>query len=544
MTSQHTKATTVSQNSVIELLSLFESGEFSQISEYDDPHLKPIVDKLNEMSRSISAQSEMKESKNLSMLNEMGMIAKIGGWELEIATGELNWTDETFRILEVEKKEDQNPKLPEGLALFTPDSAPIIDHAVKQAIEFGIPYDLELQALTAKGKVVWVQTNGKANLIDGRIKTISGTIQDISDRKQKELEKNIAAESLGFGHWEYDPFSRVFVWDKGMYDLYEVDEIDFSGTYEEWENFLTPETKQKVAKELELALNGEKNFNTELEIKLKNGDIRYISARGIVIYTERKNATKIYGLNWDVSERVNRERELEKAKLKLIQASKFASLGELSASIAHEINNPLTIIAGILAIIDDFKENPKQLDEKISIIQKSCDRISKIVSGLKKFSRTDVETNFGIYSLSEISKEVMVLTLPKSKAHETQVILECEIPAYIKCGEIEIEQVLLNLINNGIDAVKFNVERWVKISIYEVETQVVMRVMDSGSRIPEYVSKNIFDPFFTTKKVGEGTGLGLSITQSILEDHQATIKIIESAPNTCFEIRFPKPDCL
>jgi C4-dicarboxylate-specific signal transduction histidine kinase len=110
----------------------------------------------------------------------------------------------------------------------------------------------------------------------------------------------------------------------------------------------------------------------------------------------------------------------------------------------------------------------------------------------------------------------------------------------IHCNEIEVEQVIVNLINNALDAIKTKIDKWIKISIYEEANQVVLRVMDSGKGIPEEVRQNLFDPFFTTKQTGEGTGLGLSISKGIIDEHKATITVLDNCPNTCFEIRFPQ----
>ena len=140
----------------------------------------------------INAQKD--RDRILKILNETGSIAKVGGWELDIASGQLFWTDETFKILEVDKKDDQRPILPEGLDLFTPASKPIIEQAVARGIEFGEPYALELEALTAKGKPLWVFTNGKANYRDGKIVSLSGTIQDIDDKRQADNQLKVALE--------------------------------------------------------------------------------------------------------------------------------------------------------------------------------------------------------------------------------------------------------------------------------------------------------------------------------------------------------------
>ena len=98
----------------------------------------------------------------------------------------------------------------------------------------------------------------------------------------------------------------------------------------------------------------------------------------------------------------------------------------------------------------------------------------------------------------------------------------------------------MNLINNSIDAVKETPEKWIKVEIYDESQTVVLRIIDSGSGIPENLRAKLFDPFFTTKPVGKGTGLGLSITKGILDEHKATIAVVDDVPNTCFEIKFPK----
>ena len=223
-----------------------------------------------------------------------------------------------------------------------------------------------------------------------------------------------------------------------------------------------------------------------------------------------------------------------------IQNSKLVALGEMSAGIAHEINNPLSIISGTLGLITKFANDPEKLAQKIENIQKACNRITKIVGGLKKFSRTSEKNNYSNYSLYEIVKESLVLTDVKSKQDNTHVSCDLNSDGQIFCDQIEIEQVLINMINNAIDAVKTLPVKWVKVELFDTADSLILRIIDSGSGIPENVRSKLFDPFFTTKKVGEGTGLGLSITKGILDDHKATIRVVAHSPNTCFEIRFPK----
>lgn len=225
---------------------------------------------------------------------------------------------------------------------------------------------------------------------------------------------------------------------------------------------------------------------------------------------------------------------------KSIQSAKLASLGEMSAGIAHEINNPLAIIQANASLLQKYLNDPLKLAEKIESIKKSCARISKIISGLRKFSRSDESVPYELASIATIVTEALAFTDSKAKQHSVSTIVELKSDSTILCNEVEMEQALVNLINNAIDAAKSFPEKWVKVSVIEEGEYAVIRVIDSGNGIPDQVRDKIFQPFFTTKQVGEGTGLGLSITKGILDEHKATISIPSDLPNTCFEIRFLK----
>ena len=109
----------------------------------------------------------------------------------------------------------------------------------------------------------------------------------------------------------------------------------------------------------------------------------------------------------------------------------------------------------------------------------------------------------------------------------------------IYCDEIEIEQVIVNLFNNSIDAIKNNKEKWIKVTLFKENSYVILRFIDSGNGIHEEEKEKIFEPFYTTKKIGEGTGLGLSIVKKILTQYKASIRTYTLEKNTCFEIKFP-----
>jgi C4-dicarboxylate-specific signal transduction histidine kinase len=178
------------------------------------------------------------------------------------------------------------------------------------------------------------------------------------------------------------------------------------------------------------------------------------------------------------------------------------------------------------------------LATKIETILKASARITKIVRGLKKFSRSSDGATHQDCPLTQIIEEATQLADVKLKKFSTQLICSLGSNAWIHCDEVEIEQVLVNLIHNAVDAIKHLPDRWVKIETLDQLNSVILRVTDSGRGIPEPVRNKLFEPFFTTKAVGEGTGLGLSITKGILDEHQASITVLADCPNTCFEIHF------
>jgi PAS domain S-box-containing protein len=385
----------------------------------------PIIDNADEISSYLAIRYDITDNiqqkndlaKTLKILNETNAIAKIGGWEFNVKTDVMTRTDEAFRILKLEKSEGLSPSIEESLSLFIPEHQVLIQESLKRAISHGEPYDLELQRLTEEGNKIWININGKPNYVDGKVISVSGTVQDIDEKKKTELKYNL-------------------------------------------------------------------------------------------------------------------ERQ------KSIQSSKLASLGELAASMAHEINNPLGIISGYseLMMLDNDMSDGGQ--SKLQVILKSCDRISHIVNNLRRFSRTESELQYKNISLNTVVNEVISLARPRLKRGLVNINFDDELSFYILGNTIEIEQVFLNLINNSIDAVKNLPEKWIEITQIQKEDNVEIRIADSGSGIKEQEYEKIFSPFYTSKKSGEGTGLGLSIVDSILNDHGASIKYDEMSKHTCFKLIF------
>ena len=157
----------------------------------DQGQLEQIVVTFFDVTKRVPAERALKESqewlqKNRDLLSEMGRMARVGGWEFNVETGQQTWTETIYDIHELDQA--CLPTVEQGIAFYTPESRPIIIEAVRRAIDRGEPYDLQLEILTAKGHHRWVHTLGRAVREGGRTIAVSGTFQDITARKEAELE--------------------------------------------------------------------------------------------------------------------------------------------------------------------------------------------------------------------------------------------------------------------------------------------------------------------------------------------------------------------
>lgn len=278
-------------------------------------------------------------------------------------------------------------------------------------------------------------------------------------------------------------------------------------------------------------------------IKLALGELRLACESHVKL--EENVAT----VEEQVIERTRELRESQRLVLEQQQAmmasSKMSALGEMAGGVAHEINNPLASIKSFSSqlqeVVDDDPLDKSMLKEMSAKIEKTTDRIAKIVAGLRSFSRDGSNDKFETVNIHQLVEETLSFCQERFKNHGTTVTVDgLGIDLSLEGRTTELSQVLLNLLNNAYDAISASKEKWIKISAVEDNGWVEILVMDSGKGIPKEAEEKIFQPFFTTKEIGKGTGMGLSISSGIVRKHQGELKLNKNCPNTCFVIRIPK----
>lgn len=241
-------------------------------------------------------------------------------------------------------------------------------------------------------------------------------------------------------------------------------------------------------------------------------------------------------------ESLNRERE---HLAFLAHASKMATLGEITAGVAHEINNPLHTMSLSAKVLQKMKAQglltDGALSRQLGVIEISVDRMARIVEELRAFSRDSTKDPMVPTSLSTIVSETLDLCHARFE-HEDIKVYVAPLPPYwtAECRRSQISQVFLNLLNNAHDAISELAEKWIRVECADIGLAYTIRITDSGHGIPPEIAAKIMAPFFTTKPTGRGTGLGLSISSNILTDHGGSLAIDQQAKNTSFVITLPK----
>jgi signal transduction histidine kinase len=247
----------------------------------------------------------------------------------------------------------------------------------------------------------------------------------------------------------------------------------------------------------------------------------------------------------DVQAKVDADNQIESQRQKLETSSKLAALGEMAGGVAHEINNPIFVITSriqlLLLQLDKGSETEKKFRPHFEAILETCDRIVKIVRGLKYLSRNSDNEPFEKISLCSLINQASDLCA--LRASQTGIRLEVgPLPhdCTIEARPVQLSQVILNLLNNALDAVEKLDSPWVRIDVECGPSEFQISITDSGHGIPKEVSERMMEPFFTTKPPDKGTGLGLSISHGIVRSHHGTLVLDESALHTRFVVRLPR----
>jgi len=350
---------------------------------------------------------------------------------------------------------------------------------------------------------------------------------------ESEARMTLAAEAANLGIWIRD-LVRNDIWAterwRRLFGFVSSERIDFNSFL----NKLHPEDRAAISQTHANAIAGEGRYETEYRVLLQDGELRWISSRGRVEFNDVGQPTLIRGISMDMTKRKLAELQVVQQRNELAHLSRVTTLGEISGSLAHELNQPLgAILANTEAIEMHLQSPTPQLDLVRTIladIRRDDLRAGEIIHGMRDFLRRR-EFDMQPIELHEIARDAVRLISTEAANRQITVGIHVspELPPIM--GDCTcLTQVLVNLLVNAMDAMSGCIApyRHITIQASQANPQAVeILVSDAGIGIPAGDTSRVFEPFHTTKR--QGLGLGLAICRSIIEAHGGSISLKNNA---------------
>lgn len=245
----------------------------------------------------------------------------------------------------------------------------------------------------------------------------------------------------------------------------------------------------------------------------------------------------------DISERQRTAETLEQQRQALEIASRHAALGEIAAGIAHEINNPLGVIAGLAGLMK-LNLSKGEIDvanhlAKLEKIEQTVARISTITGSLRTFSSDVPVEQREVCVLRDVIDATFGLVTEKSRSAGIELANDVPPQIVVEINRLHFSQVIMNLLSNSLHAVEGLPDKWINVTASQAENSVRVSFSDAGRGIPEDLIAKIMTPFFSTKAVGDGSGLGLPLAQGIMRSLGGRLSYVREAENTTFLLELP-----
>ncbi len=473
--------------------------------------------------------------RSAELLDRTGRLAGVGGWEVDLLTETVSWTDETRRIHAVPL--DYQPTLQAGLAFYTSESRHLIRNALDEAYSTGDPWDVEANIIRADGQLIWVRARGFAEFADGKPIRLFGAIQDITDRvaHQKALqlanERLVLATASGqIGIFDWDLLNDIAVWDERMYRLYGLDPANKQASLETWLLRLHPEDRDRAYRTVSDAVTSGEPYEDEFRVIWPDASVHSICGMGKANRNPDGISIRFIGINWDVTEQRRLAREAQRVlKLDLQMKDDFLS------HVSHELRSPLACIDSFANILADGLAGdvtPEQGDY-LNIILRNARQLRSMIDDLLQVTRSET----GKLSIQPLPISVAdavadaMNTLRGDGVRAKGIALTAHCPPNLPLAladPIRLRQVLIILLDN---AIKFTpVGGSVDVRLHPSETAedtLMVSVTDTGCGVEADALERIFEHLYQVEVPGQegrkGLGLGLYIARDLVLRQGGTI---------------------
>ena len=408
---------------------------------------------------------------------------------------------------------------------------------------------------------------GSFNAMAAKLKTsFDDLVGEVETRKSRERELKesearlrlseerlkLAIDAASLGIWDWDVEQDRLVWDNSMYRLYGVRKEEFSGAFDAWSSALCRKTSREPRRMSRRRFAATANYMSDFRVRRADGAIRIIRGVAQIIRNADGRPVRMVGINRDVTDLINAERErvraneaVHAAQAELAQVARLTTMGELAASIAHEISQPLAAVVsygnGALRWLAQAPPNLEETKAALKGVVEAGNRAGEVFVRIRELLKHR-KPEYATLDVNEAIRDVLALTgsALRSRSVAIQTKLAADLPL-VSGDRVQLQQVIMNLTMNGADAMSSVTDR---PRVLRVESKVndegsiEVTIRDSGTGIEEAIRHRIFDPLFTTKPAG--MGMGLSICRRIIEAHGGRLWASPGTPHgTEFQFTIP-----
>ena len=476
----------------------------------------------------VSAQEEL--ARREALLANTARMAGVGGWELDLQTMQLHWSDQVREIHAV--PEGFLPTVEQAIDFYEPAYRAVVTQALDRAIETGESFDIECQFRTAKGSLRWVRSFCEPVCQGGKVVRLSGVFQDITEQRSQRAalkESNQALEDAQaiacMGNWSFDIQSGQVQWSKQLFEIYQWPVERGAPDYETVLSHYTPKSAEILDQAVQRAMTKGRPYAMTLERANASNGIRYVAVDGRARLDEHGHIVGLFGTVRNVTAEVEREAALRDAQVRSDDANR--SKTEFLANMSHEIRTPMSAILGFADLLEDPDLTDRQRTEHVRTIKRNGEHLLAIINDILDISKIEagrmLVEKIDVRPL-DILRSVASLMRVKAEAKgiELKTVCETPVPASIQTDPTRLRQILVNLLGN---AIKFTDTGNVTVALSfhgrPSDGQIRYEVRDSGIGMTQEQIEHCFTAFTqadasVTRRFG-GTGLGLRISKRLAE---------------------------
>jgi PAS domain S-box-containing protein len=485
-------------------------------------------------------QSEMKLRESEAYLAEAQRLSRTGSWAWSPITGQNRyWSDECFRLLGFDPADGMPPR-EQFVQHIHPDDRHIVAEKLDTAVRERGEYEVDYRVVHPGGEIRYIHAVGHPVLnSSGDLVEIIGTAIDVTERKQ--AEDNIRESENELRHiLDFAPqqvavlghdFRRIYL-NQAVLDYFGVALEECLSLDRSW--FFHPDDYERIRSETQSKFSAGLPHEVEYRLRRKDGTYRWFLFRYNPLHDEQGRLRRWYAAGTDIEDRKEAEELLRQAQANLAHVNRLTTMGELTASIAHEVNQPiaasLTNARTCLRWLAGDTPNIEEAREAAMRIVQDQTRAGEIISRIRLlFKKT--ATPRELVDINNIIREMIVLLRGETSRYliSLRTELAADLPQ-VMGDRVQLQQVMMNLIMNAIDAMTDvqGIRELIIHSRHGEDGHIVVSVSDTGTGLTPELAAHVFDAFFTSKP--HGTGMGLRISRSIVESHGGRLRVTDNAP--------------